>query len=225
MASVVSAASAASAVAGCPSGPAAVCLAPPAQPASVVHRDTSAILAEPQFRHGSPSWLASLDNSVGHFLDRLFGALFSSDGLTVAGLVVAGLILLLAVYLATRFATRVTRDPGIDVRPSGPAVRRPVEWKAEAAVHEAAGEWRDAVRCHYRALVAELAERGVVEEIPGRTVREYEREVGARLPPSADLFVAASDIFELVWYGYEQSGPEQNERLKDLASGVLARSR
>jgi Domain of unknown function (DUF4129) len=97
-----------------------------------------------------------------------------------------------------------------------------VEWAAEAAVHEAAGEWRDALRCRYRALVAELATRGLVEEIPGRTTREYESLIRTRLPERSGAFDEASDMFEAAWYGYQPSGRAEGERFKALADAVLS---
>ena len=61
--------------------------------------------------------------------------------------------------------------------------RTAAQWRAEAAAHDAAGRWREALRCRYRALVAELAGRGLVEEIPGRTSGEYRIQCGQQLQP------------------------------------------
>ena len=202
-----------------------MCLASPAHAASEVHKDAWSILSERQFHHQGASWLDSLGNAIGHFFDRVVGAFLGSNGLTVGGVIVAALLVLGGLYVASRFAGRVRRDPGIDLWETEPGSRRPADWTAEAERHEAAGEWRLALRAYYRALVARLAERGVVEEIPGRTAREYERQVSERLPPASRPFNEASDIFESVWYGYEPSGQPETERFKELAQSVLEGSR
>src|SRR5207244_8332949 len=102
------------------------------------------------------------------------------------------------------------------------AARPPGDWEAGAAGHEAAGRWRDAVRCRYRALVADLARRGVVDEVPGRTSGEYRAEVTASLPAAAADFTGATDLFERAWYGAADAGPDDDERFKRLAERVLA---
>lgn len=189
----------------------------------MVHRDAASILAQGQFHHATArSWPVSVADSVAHFIERVLGGLSSSGGLSVAGLVVAGLLLVAGVVAAALWTAGVSRDPGVDRSDTGPVGRRPAEWSAEAAEHEAAGEWRDALRCHYRALVAELAAQDRLEELPGRTAREYAREVADRLPRAAADFAEASDLFESAWYGYEPSGPAEAERLRWLSAQVLA---
>lgn len=183
---------------------------------------TASILAEPQFHRAGPSSLNSASSSVSRFLDRFFGSLLSSNGLSIAGVVVAVVVVTIAVVLAARFATRVTVDPTLDLREEHLVRRRPLDWKLEAAEHEARGEWRDALRCHYRALVAEMADQGVVDEIPGRTSGEYEWQVSSRQPELAPRFAEASDMFESAWYGYEPSELEDAERFKHLAASILS---
>lgn len=80
--------------------------------------------------------------------------------------------------------------------------REPVNWRAEAEQHRRAGRYRDALRCRYRALVGDLARRGLVDEIPGRTTGE-ERAQLRRVRPSANVpFSAAADLFDGAWYGH-----------------------
>ena len=50
--------------------------------------------------------------------------------------------------------------------------REPVNWRAEADEHRRDGRFREALRCRYRALVGDLARRGLIDEIPGRTTGE-----------------------------------------------------
>jgi hypothetical protein len=80
------------------------------------------------------------------------------------------------------------------------------------------------VRCRYRALVAELAARGLVDEVPGRTAGEYRGEVRRNLPDAAADFAGATELFELAWYGRGETGAQQASRLRELSGRVLQRA-
>jgi len=112
------------------------------------------------------------------------------------------------------------RDPVVVLREHGPT-RSAAEWRAEAAAHEAAGRWRDALRCRYRALVAELAGRGLVEEIPGHTSGEYRQDVKVVFPAASVAFDGATDLFEQAWYGDRPTGRDEQAAFDDLARRVL----
>src|SRR3546814_7900913 len=63
--------------------------------------------------------------------------------------------------------------------------RSPGEWRAMADELEAAGRWKEALRCRHRALVADLVRRGVIPDQAGRTAREYAADVALGLPHAA----------------------------------------
>ncbi len=83
----------------------------------------------------------------------------------------------------------------------------PDRWRRRAAEFRGQGDYRESVRCEYRALVGDLARAGHVDEIPGRTSGE-EREQIAELAPGlgergrdvARQFDAAADIFDGAWF-------------------------
>jgi hypothetical protein len=81
------------------------------------------------------------------------------------------------------------------------------------------------LRARYRALVAELAARGVVDEVPGRTTGEYRAEVIANLPGAAPEFGGATELFEATVYGDRSAGPSDTAELDALADRVLAGAR
>ena len=191
-----------------PAGAGQICLQAPGQSAATAHAAAKSVLSSSQFGSaGGSNWIYSFLNWVGRGLSDVAGWFFSGNGLSIAGLVVAGLLVVLALVLAARFAVRVQSDPAVRVH-EDQVGRTPVDWRAEADRHAAAGDWRQALRCQYRALVAELAERGVVEEMPGRTAREYEQQVRASAPAAAASFEEASDMFEAVWYGFAPCGAD-----------------
>jgi hypothetical protein len=214
----------------CPAGAVAtgpVCLRAPSVNAAAVHAATDQILSERQFAPPSQPWWQRAIGWVDHQLGRLFGHPFGAHGLNgptqAIDLVLAGVVTVIVLLLVVRFARRVRTDPGVEMRAQAGPRRPAAEWAAEADRHQAAGEWRQALRCRYRALVAELAQRGVVEEIPGRTARDYARLVGASRPGLAGPFGEASALFEAAWYGSRTSSQAQHDRFTALAAQVLGR--
>jgi hypothetical protein len=195
----------------------------PRDPATA-RRAAHDILAQPQFRLSQPSLFDRARHWAGQQLSRLLDDIVGGH-LGVIGAVVLVLIVALLVWLAVV----AVRGVQVDRRPGGVelgSLRRPAaDWLAEAADCERRGDWRGALRARYRALVAELAGRGLVEEIPGRTTGEYRTEVGRSLPGAAPEFGSATDLFELAVYGDGPAGPPETERLRELADRVLAGTR
>lgn len=96
------------------------------------------------------------------------------------------------------------------------------EWADEASQLEASGDWKGAIRCRYRELVAVLVQRRLVESVPGRTTGELRQDLSASHPAVAREFSEATLLFELPWYGHLDTGPAENAAFKQLAERVLA---
>ncbi|MGB8860829.1 MAG: DUF4129 domain-containing protein [Ilumatobacteraceae bacterium] len=146
---------------------------------------------------------------------------------------VVGLLFLLVRWLLTKSgggsAARrrsETSDDDLDVvERDAVAVdrsREPTNWRTEAEVHRRAGRYRDALRCRYRALVGDLARRGLIDEIPGRTTGE-ERAQLRRVTPSASApFNTAAELFDGAWYGHLPVSADDDDRFQALEHDVLA---
>jgi Domain of unknown function (DUF4129) len=209
--------------AGTPGGAASVPGGPDA-----VHQAVRRILARPEFQPTPESPVTTLRRWVlrqlGRLLDDLLGGgRFGVIGALLALAVLGGLVVIIVSAVRGTAANPVRA--GFNV--SGP--RRPAaHWLADAAACEALGDWRGALRCRYRALIAELAQRGLIEEVPGRTTGEYRVAVGEALPASADLFAGATELFEVAWYGDNPDHPTDAAvaaRFRHLADGVRAGAR
>jgi len=192
----------------------------PRDPASV-RRAAHDILSQSQFRTSGPSPLQRarswLGHQIGHALDAALGGHLGVFGAVVLLLIAAALVVV--VVRVTRASRHGGRLAGTRVGPIG---RAPQDWLAEATACEARGDWRGALRARYRALVAELAGRGVVDEVPGRTTGEYRAEVALNLPRAAPGFGGATDLFEETVYGHRNVGPADAAQLEGLAHDVLA---
>jgi hypothetical protein len=181
------------------------------------------VLSRPEFRPPHRSLTERLFDWLLELIGRLLAVLGGSGAGGVVGLVLLALVLVGVGVLAARFSRGLTPSP--EVAAAVPAGRRrsAAEWRAEAEAQERAGAWREAVRSRYRALVADLASRGLVEEVPGRTAGEYRREVGRALPEVATDFAGATELFEVAWYGRARTGAGDAAHLRDLSDRVLRR--
>jgi Domain of unknown function (DUF4129) len=193
----------------------------PARDPDRVREAVREVLARPEFRPPDRPLLNRVLDWVLEQVGRVLAELGASGAGGIVGLAVLLLALLGVGLLAARLSRGVT--PGREVAAALPAAprRSAADWRAEAEAHERAGEWRAAVRCRYRALVAELADRGLVEEVPGRTAGEYRGQVGRNLPEAATDFAGATELFELAWYGRGEPGATEAARLRELSGRVL----
>jgi hypothetical protein len=187
---------------------------PPGQVTGAVHR----VLARPQYHYAGPSFLQRIQNDVVDWLARVLSGVV---GAGIGAWIVVVVVVALVALVAWRLAGGVTRDPGRQMALSAGRIRPATEWRAEAEAHERAGEWRLAVRARYRALVADLAGRGVLDEVPGRTAGEYRAELGANLPAAGPQFAGATELFEGAWYGKRPTAEVDAAHFRELADRVV----
>jgi hypothetical protein len=150
-------------------------------------------------------------------------------------LVVAAVVIALLVFairaLAGRRLSRRRLDASLDdVDPDDDALagmvvidrsREPGGWRQEAEAHRAAGRIRDALRCRYRAVVGDLARRGLLDEIPGRTTGEERSQLRNTASNAVPFFREAADLFDAAWYGNAIVTLSDDDRFQRLESDVL----
>jgi hypothetical protein len=188
-----------------------------------IHRAVDEVLARREFRPAAQPLLDRIGSWVLTRLGELLAALGATTAGSIIGLAVFAMILIVLGLLTARFVRTMSRSPEVAAVVVGGPRRGAAEWRAEAEAHEASGEWRQAVRCRYRALVADLASRGVVEEVPGRTSGEYRGEVSRNLPNASEAFAGATEVFDQAWYGRHPTGEGEAARFRNLAGRVLER--
>lgn len=186
-----------------------------------VHEVIERILARPEFAPEPRSWVERARDEVVERLYELLDAVFAADAGGALGWAIVAVLMAITVALAVRFSRSVRSDPVVATASAGSPRRSATDWRSDAATHEAAGQWRAALRCRWRALVAELAGRGMIEEAAGRTAGEYRRQVAAAAPAAADAFDAATTLFEDAWYGDRPADAAQAERLRALSERAL----
>ena len=190
-----------------------------AQTAEEIRDRAGDIVERAEFSPPSPSlrervgeWLAErLGDLIGSFVGGGFGSVF-------AWAFLIGAVLLIA-WVLTRLRS---------VRPMPPTQSAHVEtevvedlsaaqWMARAREAMAAHDWREAVRCHYRALVAELSERNLLDEGVGTTTGE------ARALYESVPFAQAADVFDLAWYSDQPQTRASADEIERLADEVWSR--
>jgi hypothetical protein len=164
-------------------------------------RAVSDVLSRPEYADLEPNLLERARDTVLAAIGRALDTLAGTGAGTALGYVVLVVLIALVAALLWRLLRSLRPDAGVAGPLTGAVGRSPQEWLDEADAHERAGEHRQAVRCRYRALIARLAERGLVEEVPGRTAGEYLAAVRTDLPAAADAFAQATAVFEAAWYG------------------------
>lgn len=203
-------------------GPAgAVELRPPERDAATARDAARRVLDRPEYRRPPPTVLQRARSWAIRQLERLLGAVLGGGRGQVVFWAVAATGLVVTVVVLVRFGRGMTADPARRLPVPASRRRTAAEWRAEAEAHEGAGRWRAGLRCRYRALLADLAERGVVDDVPGRTAGEYRQEVRQRAAGVAEPFGRATELFELAWYGNRPTGAEEAATFQDLAGRVL----
>ena len=180
------------------------------------------ILARPELVPEPRSLRQRAQDWVLERLAEVVDALLGAGAGGPVGWAVVAAVTVLAVVAAVRLSRRLRGDPVVVAAGRVDPRRSPVDWRVDAAAHAAAGEWRAALRCRWRALVADLAGRGLVDEVPGRTAGEYRRQLAAASPAVGPDFDAATDLFEAAWYGHQPADAGHAERLRALSERVLA---
>lgn len=155
----------------------------------------------------------ALKHAVGEGLvAALRWLLGSAQGHTgTTGVVVVGaVVVLLGVLLtglhrlgAPRRSTGAPRDTAL----GGPALTA-AHLRARSAAAAAAGNWNAAVLAGFRAVAAELVERGVLAAVPGLTAAELVEAVLPALPDTAGPLRSAAAVFGAVSYGNLRAGPD-----------------
>jgi hypothetical protein len=190
-----------------------------------VRQTADEILARPEFQEESPTLLDRIWDAISEAVGDVFSTLVGGGGPAVLAWLILALIVGIIAFLLVRLGRTVQADPAQAVRVGQGRRRPPAEWLRDAEAFEANGDWREGLRCRYRALVVELVARRVVPDVPGRTAGEYRREVAEASPDVASAFARATELFELAWYGHRDTGPDESRRFQSLADEVRAGAR
>jgi hypothetical protein len=147
---------------------------------------------------------------------------------TILLVILAAVVLVIAVIVVLRWLGR----PRSEKKPKkaskeSAAAALTAQFLVGAAKHRRAaqlaaeaGDWAEAIRERFRAVIAALDERGLLPERPDRTADEAARDAGALLPAHAAVLAAAARAFDDVEYG-EYVGTAEGYRLISDVDGLV----
>lgn len=194
-----------------------------ADPAEI-KRQADEITSQPEYQPPAKSLteraVEEFQKFLGRITNTLTGGGFGSAFGWVCLLVLAGGV----AYLVYRVGRTVQRSPEHTPEVTIEVHRSPTEWRTEAAAFEAKGQWKEALRCRYRAMVADLVDSGIVPDIPGRTVGEHRFDVSVSVPDASAEFHGAAELFEKAWYGDLPTGESENQQFRELSERVVERA-
>jgi hypothetical protein len=177
-------------------------------------------LADPAY-DDEPSWL---QEAVGWLLDRIHELLSRTTG-ALGGWVGIAIMVALLVFVAYAVIYRMgpmarrarSRAPVFEGAP-----RTSAEYRAAADEAASRGDWSSAVVERYRAIVAGLEERGILDQRPGRTADEAAAEGGSALPVVAGGLGVGAGLFDAVRYGGRSATSDDDDALRHLDDAVMA---
>ena len=141
----------------------------------------------------------------------------SNHALTITLIVLAIILLVIALLLFLRWLGRprtskkrksesdkrsATAGTADEVLTGAARHRRNAELAADA------GDWAEAIRERFRAVIATLDERGLLPERADRTADEAARDAGVILPAHGAILAAAARAFDEVEYGEYVGTPD-----------------
>lgn len=170
------------------------------------------LLSGSPFREQQPSAVEQLLERAGTLLGDLLGrllALLSGDTAVAWGIVILGSILLLAAVWRWTRGLRVAGGVGVEV----PDLqgRTADDWRRLSDEAIDRDDLDRALRLRYLAVVAALVERGVLQDVPGRTIRELDADLATMRPDLSGPVELAGACVERLTYGGVPATPQDVE--------------
>lgn len=185
-----------------------------------IRRVTEQVLARPAFDEARPGAIERLLDTLFDGLRRLFELLGQGDGGALLGAIALAALVGGTVVVAVTLLRRVRTDRAATSRPAGIGGRSAQDWHDLARRAEADGDWGLALRCEYRALLAELIHAGVSDEVAGRTASEYLRDVSAAAPATREPLQFVTSAFEATWYDRRPVDADDVDAVRSAAHDV-----
>jgi hypothetical protein len=154
-------------------------------------------LSDPAYSSAHPT----IFKKIVDWLIDLFNGIGSVGPGGLVGVVVLAMVVVLVVVIVRLRTGRIGHAARRRTRLFDGAVRTAENHRRAAAAAADRGDLTEAVRERFRAIVRELEQRGVLDQVSGRTVDEIAAVAGAALPGSAAALSGAARVFDDVIYG------------------------
>ncbi|PKQ25484.1 MAG: hypothetical protein CVT64_09785 [Actinobacteria bacterium HGW-Actinobacteria-4] len=178
-------------------------------------------LSDPIYSQGE-SWSGRISRWITDFLADLFS---NADG---ASIPVVGLLALAVVIVVAIIAIIMIVKPILEDRRRRSSVVMEDDSRSASVIRRAAKEagtrqdWTLAVLESFRAIVAGMEERAIIDERAGRTAYEAARDGGSPLPGLASDLLGASRTFDAICYGHRPATEADYIAMNSLDRSVIA---
>jgi hypothetical protein len=178
-------------------------------------REAARELSKPAYGQAGDNIVSRIIGKVMDWIGDLLGNLTGQTPDGHAGLLMLiGLIALVVVVVLWRAGVlRTTRGIKGQTVFESDRPRNASEYRAQAEAEAASGDYTAAVRSRFRACVAELTERTVLDERPGRTAYEAVADAGRVVPSLREPLQPAALMFTEVVYGNRPGTAERYARV------------
>ena len=168
-------------------------------------------LSKSVYRESGGSLVEKAFGKVMNWIEDLLDSLTGSSPNGHAGLaMLIGLLVLIVVVVLWRAGVLRTshRVPSQAVFDTAKP-RSAAEYRAQSEREAASGDFALAIRSRFRACVAELTERTILDERAGRTAYEVVADAGRAAPVLREPLQPAALVFTEVVYGNRPGTPER----------------
>jgi hypothetical protein len=167
-------------------------------------------LSKAAYQQSGDSLIEQAIGKVIEWIADLMASLTGSSPTGQAGLfMLIGLIVLIVMVVLWRAGVLRTSHREKQVVFDTARPRSAAEYRAQSEQEAAAGDYAHAIRSRFRACVAELAERTILDERAGRTAYEVVADAGRIVPSLRDALQPAALAFTEVVYGNRPGTPER----------------
>jgi len=196
-----------------------------------LERELQQILAQPDFRRamraggeGSRDLRQWLLLRLRRLFDRLGGLHETNYALFVVAVTVGSVLLigLLAhiIYTMSRALRGAGRPPGGPSQFAPARAKTADDLRREADALAARGEFREAIRALYLALIRALQARGLLSRATSRTNWEHLRQLHAH-PQLTAVLQPFTETFDAKWYGQRPANADEVERCRAWFEAAL----
>jgi uncharacterized membrane protein len=185
-------------------------------------RAASAELADPGYRAAEPSLVDKVLTWIGERIADLLSGVSNSVPGGIFGVVVLLVVVIVLVVVIRLKAGKLGRAARRQHQVFEGRARSADEYRRSAEAAAARGDFDEAVRERFRAVVRALEQRALLDERSGRTADEAAADAGGLLPGCADELRHAAGEFDDVHYGGRAASPEAYQRLVDLDARAQA---
>lgn len=179
------------------------------------------VMLDPAFDRDPSLFERAMDRIYEFLAERFEGEVFA-DVLTSTTM--AWIVAVAAVVLLSLAVWRWTRGLRVDAAtlpdPVDTAGRTATDWSEDADAAEERGEFETSLRYRYLAIVASLEEAGWLAPLPGRTIRELDRELGERWPEWPEGIHQVGRRVEAVIFGGAKARPEDLQVARDVLNDL-----